>query len=127
MRRRLADAGREPDAAILDAATAAGEQAAADVEPRLRALLEADVDEQKSTPLALIRSAAVRYPTAVLQQAGVAPVDRDRHQQDLFPDDLYDLAPASFADVDPALAELGMVWGAAKAFTHRQRHRGGQE
>ena len=35
-----------------------------------------------------------------------------------FPDDVYDLSPATFADVDPALHEPGLVWGAAKAHVH---------
>ncbi len=36
-----------------------------------------DIDEQRTTPLALIRG-AVRYPTEVLRAAGVPPVERDR-------------------------------------------------
>ena len=36
---------------------------------------------------------------------------------------VYDLAPANFADVDPALAEPGLLWGAAKAHVHLARHR----
>jgi hypothetical protein len=40
-----------------------------------------------------------------------------------FPDDVYDLTPASFADVDPALHEPGLVWGAAKAHVHLARRR----
>ncbi len=85
------------------------------------ALLKADIDDQRTTPLALLRT-AVRYPTEVLRAAGVPPVERDPIQTRLLPDDLYDLSPASFADVDPALAEPGMVWGAAKALAHRRRH-----
>jgi len=87
----------------------------------VRALLAADIDDQRSTPLTLLRS-AVRYPTEVLRAAGVPAVERDPIQARLLPDDLYDLSPARFADVDPALAEPGMVWGAAKAFAHRRRH-----
>ena len=49
-------------------------------------------------------------------------VTRDPIQALLLPNDPYDLAPATFADVDPALAEPGMVWGAAKALAHRRRH-----
>jgi hypothetical protein len=40
----------------------------------------------------------------------------------MFPDDDYGLTPASFADIDPALAEPGLAWGAAKAWVHRRRH-----
>jgi hypothetical protein len=87
----------------------------------VRALLERDVDEQATTPLSLLRG-AVRYPTAVLRRSGIPPVERDEVQAQLFPDDLYDLTPASFADVDPALADPGLAWGAAKAFAHIQRH-----
>ena len=113
--------GGPPDPEVLVAARDAGRRAAVEVGGQVRALLAADIDEQRSTPLALLRS-AVRYPTEVLQAAGVPPVDRDPIQVRLLPSDLYDLSPASFADVDPALAEPGLVWGAAKAFAHRRRH-----
>ncbi len=112
-----------PNREAAAAAEEAGRRAAIEVAHEVRALLAADIDEQRTTPLALLRG-AVRYPTEVLEAAGVAPVDRDPVQVRLFPDDLYDLAPANFADVDPALAEPGMVWGAAKALAHRRRHLG---
>ena len=112
----------EVDAGTRDAAAEAGRRAAAEVGPQVRELLGADIDDQRTTPLSLVR-AAVRYPTAVLQAAGVPPVRRDDQQERLFPDDIYDLAPATFADVDPALAEVGLAWGAAKAFEHLQRHK----
>jgi hypothetical protein len=102
----------------------AGQRAASEVGPEVRALLAADIDDQRTTPLSLVRG-AVRYPTAVLAAAGVPPVLRDEQQARLFPDDVYDLAPATFADVDPALAEVGLAWGAAKAFEHLQRHKVG--
>ena len=113
--------GGPPDPEVLEAAREAGMQAAEEIGPAVRALVEADIDAQRTTPLALLRS-AVRYPTRVLQQAGVPPVERDPIQVRLLPEDLYDLSPASFADVDPSLAEPGMVWGAAKALAHRRRH-----
>ncbi len=113
--------GGAPDPGALDAAREAGRRAAADVGAAVRALVETDIDEQWTTPLALLRS-AVRYPTQVLLDAGVAPVERDPVQVRLLPGDLYNLSPASFADVDPALAEPGLVWGAAKALAHRRRH-----
>jgi hypothetical protein len=113
--------GGAPDPVVMAAAGEAGRRAAADVGDAVRALVEADVDEQRTTPLALLRR-AVRYPTAVLRDAGVPPVERDPVQVRLLPDDIYDLSPASFADVDPALAEPGLVWGAAKALAHRRRH-----
>jgi hypothetical protein len=65
----------------------------------------------------------VKYPTEVLRAAGVPPVQRDSFVEQAFPDDIYDLAPASFADLDPALQEAGLSWGAAKAFDHKRRHR----
>jgi hypothetical protein len=113
--------GKAPDAGTVEAAQEAGRRAAAEVGAQVRALLAADIDEQWTTPLSLLRS-AVRFPTAVLQDAGVPPVERDPFREKLEPADLYDLSPATFADVDPALAEPGMVWGAAKALAHRRRH-----
>jgi hypothetical protein len=88
----------------------------------VRTLLAADIDEQVTTPLAIIRSAAVRYPTSVLRRAGVAPVVRDPFAAAAFPDDIYDLSPASFADLSADLVDPGMAWGAAKAFVHKRRH-----
>lgn len=110
-----------PDPAAMAAAAEAGRRAAAEVGDGVRALLSLDIDDQRTTPLSVLR-AAVRYPTEVLLAAGVPPVDRDPIQARLLPDDPYDLNPARFADVDPALAEPGMVWGAAKALAHRRRH-----
>ena len=122
VRHRLEDAGREVEPAVMAAAAEAGRKATAEVGEAARELLERDVDEQATTPLTLMRR-AVRYPTAVLREAKVPPVDRDEAQQALFPDDPYDLSPASYADVDPRLAEPGLLWGAAKAFAYLKRHK----
>ena len=99
----------------------AGRRAAEEVGERLRALLDADVDEQWTGPLAVLRD-AVRFPTELLRTAGVPPVDRDGDAVRMFPDDLYDLTPSSFADIHPDLQAPGLAWGAAKAFVHRRRH-----
>ena len=119
---RVFRAGSGPTpAAVLEAAGAAGREAAADIGPRVAALLARDIDDQTTTPLALVRE-GTRFPTTVLRDAGVRPGARDDVDRVMFPDDVYGLAPASFADVDPALGELGMNWGAAKAWVHRRRH-----
>ena len=105
------------DAVVADA----GRRAAADVGPRVRRLLAADIDEQRTGPLALVRHAVI-YPASVLSAAGVAPVERDADAVRLFPDDAYDLSPASFAELHPDLRGPGLEWGAAKAHVHRRRH-----
>jgi hypothetical protein len=107
--------------AVAEAAEIAGQEARSDTGRAVRRLLMSDIDEQRTTPLALIRQ-GVKYPTEVLRSAGVPPLGRDRFSVDAFPDDDYDLSPRSFADVDPALAEAGIAWGAAKAFVYRRRH-----
>lgn len=122
VQRVLADQGRQPDPALAAKVAAAARAAQADGGRRLRALLAADVDEQRTNPLGILRS-LVPYPTAVLRAAGADPVERDEFQQRAFPDDVYDLSPANFADVDPALHEPGLVWGAAKAHIHLARRR----
>lgn len=109
-------------ATMREAARNAGAAATADVLPRLRSLLATDVDEQRTNPLAVIRRAVV-HPALVLRAAGVPPVERDAEAVRLFPDDVYDLTPGSFADLDPALHEPGLVWGAAKAHVVLQRRR----
>ena len=119
---RCADAGHPVDAALQDRAAAAGRDCRDQVGPAVRALLLTDLDDQTATPLALLRG-AVRHPTAVLAEAGVPPVERDEFAVRAFPEDLYGLAPASFADLDESLAEPGLVWGAAKAHVHLARRR----
>lgn len=108
--------------AVRQQAREAGVQAAEDVGAQVRDLLALDIDAQWTNPLALLR-AAVRFPAAVLERAGVPRPTRDREAVRLHPDDHFDLVPAAFADVDPALHEPGLVWGAAKAHVHLARRR----
>ncbi len=117
----VAAAGEKIDGEVRAEAEEAGRRAAAEVGSAVRGLLAADIDEQRSTPLTLLRE-AVRYPTEVLRRAGVVPAGgRDDVKVRLFPDDVYDLSPATFGDVDPRLTEPGLVWGASKAFEHLRR------
>ncbi len=106
----------------LDDARAAGERAREEVGARLRSLLAQDVDEQRTNPLGVIRT-AVRYPTEVLQRAGVPPVVRDDFLESTFADDVYGLAPASWRDLGDEVHEAGIVWGAWKASTVLGRRR----
>lgn len=115
-------AGHPAPAEVMEHARRQGRDAVLDVEPRLRALLVTDVDQQRSNPLAILRS-AVRFPAAVLRAAGVPPVERDAHAEAMFPDDAYDLTPAAFADLDESAHEPGLVWGAAKAHIVLRRRR----
>jgi hypothetical protein len=103
-------------------ARTAGAEATAEIAPRVRALLALDIDEQRLGPLELLRS-AVRWPTQVLRDLGIAAASRDESAKAMFPDDDYDLTPASFGDLDPALHEPGLVWGAAKAHVFLARRR----
>ena len=103
------------------AAEAAGLAAAAELGHQVAQLLAADIDNQRDNPLAVLRQAA-RYPTEVLSAAGASPVERDDFAIERFPHDVYDLTPASFADIHPDLQTPGLEWGAAKAFVHRRRH-----
>lgn len=105
-----------------DEARVAGDAAAADVGPKLRALLGADVDEQRTNPLAVVRD-AVCHPTAVLRAAGVTPTSRPSFDAEHFPDDPYGLTPMTWRDIDESLHEPGIVWGALKARAHQDRHR----
>ena len=122
VRRVLADQGIAVDDVVAARIRDAGRAARDDGGHRVRALLSADVDAQAGNPLAVLRS-LVPHATAVLASAGARPVARDEFSVRHFPDDVYDLAPASFADVDPALHEPGLVWGAAKAHVHLARRR----
>lgn len=110
------------DGPLRAAAASAGQAAVAEVGGALRGLLATDVDEQRANPLALLRR-AVAFPTGVLAGAGVPPVPRAPFDERAFPEDVYDLSPATWSDVDPALHERGVVWGAAKAHVVLARRR----
>ncbi|MGI8663169.1 MAG: hypothetical protein ACR2LQ_08150 [Acidimicrobiales bacterium] len=113
-----------PDALVAARADAleAARAARVEVGESLRALLALDIDEQRITPLMVLRR-AVRHPTEVLRAAGVPLVARDAFDERAFPEDPYGLTPATFADVDAALREPGLAWGAAKAHVHLARRR----
>ncbi len=113
-------AGAVPPA-VADDAKRTGAEAAVVVGAEVRRLLALDAERQPTNPLSVLR-AAVRYPTAVLRRAAVPPVVRDEFRERAFPDDSYDLAPAAWKDVDEALHEPGIVWGAWKAKTVMERH-----
>ncbi|MPY93839.1 MAG: hypothetical protein GEV08_12475 [Acidimicrobiia bacterium] len=123
-RRVLEWSGVPPTATVTAEAQQAARRAGAEVLPELRALLATDVDEQRSTPLSVLRG-AVPHPTAVLARAGVPPVERDELAERAFPEDRYDLAPGSFAALGSEVIEPGLHWGAAKAFVILRRRRGG--
>lgn len=121
-RRYRAWSGAAPPGSLVDESREAGRRAGDEVVERLGALVATDVDQQRTNPLTVLRS-AVRHPTAVLARWRVPPAERDEFARRLFPDDDYDLSPAGFADVDAALADAGLVWGAAKAYVVLQRRR----
>ncbi|MFP3906603.1 MAG: hypothetical protein ACLFWR_06190 [Acidimicrobiales bacterium] len=120
--RRMTQWSGEVPAEVRREAEAAGEQAQAEVGPQIIELLRLDIDDQRVPPLSILRD-AVRFPTRVLEAAGVPGIVRDEVDERLMPDDHYGLAPANFADVDPRLHEPGLAWGAAKAYVHLARRR----
>ena len=99
------------DAAARDAATAT----TARVTDALRALLATEAAAQRTTPLEIVRTAAVDV-AAVLGAAGIPPVERDAFDERAFPDDAYGVTPTSLSDLgDDDLGPLQLVWGLAKA------------
>ena len=96
------------------------DRASDDLLERLADLLTTDVDEQRTTPLSLLRD-AVREPTRLLQELGAVPPSSPDGGR--FPDDVYGLGPATWSDVDPSLHEPGLAWGAWKAMTVLTRRR----
>jgi hypothetical protein len=107
---RLAAMG-SVETAGLDEALAAGEEW---LDEALRAVLAAPHREQRHSPLEVFRE-AMRFPTAALETAGVAPVERDPIARDALPGDLYGLAPASSQDLGQDAWRAHLAWGAAKA------------
>ena len=98
------------------------DRCAAALSPRLRELVSEDIDRQRTTPPRLVRE-VMAAPTAALAGAGVPPVRRDPRQAELDPRDVYDLGPARWSDLGEEVGEAALVWGAAKAMVHLDRHR----
>lgn len=119
---RCRGAGITVDAAVHRRAEEAGAAVRAELAPVVRALLETDIDGQTSNPLALLRR-GIDVPTALLRDLGVPPVPRDEFDEASFPEDVYDLSPHNFDDIDPALHDPGLLWGAAKAYVFLARRR----
>ena len=119
---RIREHRGQVDAGEAAAAGEAGEAARREIVPELRALLRTDLDQQRSNPLALLRR-ATKHAHAALADAGVPPVVRDEFSERSFPDDTYGLVPAAWDDIDPSLREIGITWGAAKAFVFKARRR----
>jgi hypothetical protein len=109
-------------AEVAAEAVVAAEAASAEVGPRMRRLLEADIDDQAANPLELLRR-ATRHAHDALARIGVPSVVRDDFARRSFPDDAYGLMPATWSDIHPDLHEIGLTWGAAKAFVHKARRR----
>lgn len=110
------------DPTVAEAAVAAGERAQREVMPEVRALLATDIDAQRANPLAVLRG-ATRFAHDVLDALGLPEVQRDDFARRSFPDDTYDLVPAAWDEIDPTLHEIGITWGAAKAFVYKARRR----
>lgn len=96
--------------------------AAVEILGRLDALLALDVDAQTTNPLSILRW-GVRFPTEVLSAHSVPTARRDDFAVRAFPSDVYNLSPATWADVDASLQEPGLIWGAWKAKTVLTRRR----
>jgi hypothetical protein len=85
-----------------------------DLLDRLGELLVEEAWEQRRNPLDLVRRATTGLTTELLV-AGARPVARDEFKERSFPDDVLDLAPATWSDVHPDLHDVGLEWGAWKA------------
>lgn len=119
---RVRDWSGHVSAEVAAEAVVAAEGAGREVVPRMRTLLETDIDLQAANPLELLRG-ATRHAHDALARIGVPSVPRDDFSQRSFPGDSYDLMPATWSDVDPSLQEVGLTWGAAKAYVHKARRR----
>lgn len=85
-------------------------------------LLSHEAWEQRRNPLDLARSATENVTTE-LKRLGAGPVSRDEFKERSFPDDVFDIAPATWSDLHPDLHEPGLEWGAWKAaaiMSHRR-------
>lgn len=108
---------------LRDEAVAASRACRSEVRAALTALVESDIDEQRATPLQIVRLSAGRL-ARVLADAGIAPPPPAASLSGVGADDAYALGPASWADLGDEVNEAGLRWGAAKAMVHLRRRNG---
>ena len=108
--RIIAERGLSEDASV-EAAVQDGRDWLADA---LDDLLNRPAAQQDRSPLQVFRD-ALGFPTAALAASGAVPVDRDPVDADLFPTDLYGLAPAGSQDLGEEPWRAHVEWGIAKA------------
>jgi hypothetical protein len=88
----------------------------------LAELLASDVDDQRTNPLTIFRG-AVGGLTEFLRIQQIPPPPSDRFLAERFPDDAYQLGPATWSDIDDELHTPGLIWSAWKAKTVLDRRR----
>lgn len=79
-------------------------------------LLVEPFERQRRGPLEVFQE-AMRFPTVALTGAGRDPIGRDASVVNALPGDIYDLAPASSAQLGEEVWHAHVRWGAAKAAT----------
>lgn len=104
---RLQQMGIVKDAMLDDVIAAASDR----LETQLGSLGEAPLTE---SPLETVRI-ATEAVTAALLEKGTAPVMRDTRADELHPDDVYDLYPATSRDLGEAVWQAHMKWGIERA------------
>ncbi len=118
--RKHCDEQKISDSRVGDLCISVIAQVSAEVHDNLVKLLSQDVFEQRTNPLAIFRQ-ATRPITEVLKNLGSPAVTRDEFDERSFPDDVYGLSPATWVDIDEAMVEPGIEWGAWKAATVMMR------
>lgn len=110
--------------AVMDDADTArvSAEAARWVRNELAAFLAVDVDEQRTNPLHLLRSAS-RFATELLDGAGAVRPPRDEFETRAMPDDVFAVGPLAWVDLGDEVHEAGISWGAWKAATVLTRRR----
>lgn len=116
--------GAERSRTLYRNAELVGWQAAEEVESKVMDLLTAVEDLRPVPPRALgVLQEAVAYPAGVLTQERVPRARRDRLAMKLYPDDVYNIAPRSLAELHPLMPELLASWEEARFAVVRERYR----
>jgi hypothetical protein len=116
--------GAEGSRTLYRNAELVGWKAAEEVEGKVSELLAVVEDLRPVPPRVLgVLQEAVPYPAGVLEQARVPRARRDRLAIKLYPDDVYNVAPRSLAELHPMMPELLASWEEARFAVVRERYR----
>ena len=107
---------------VMNEISEVSQQVQRTVESSLFELLSLDVDNQRQSPLHVIRT-SINSATELLSRYEVPLPQRDEFETKAMPRDIFSIGPLTWKDLSEDVHEAGINWGAWKAAVVVSRRR----